>query len=222
MTAMGIRHIFTVSAMLLLAACGQGETTSDAQQTEATPAADAPLEVKGLATPAAFAAIDDDAARAQAIFLEMSKVMLHPRCANCHPRSGGPLQGDDSAPHMPPVVRGGGVGAAAMACDACHGAANVSFASMEGSIPGAEPWLLAPASMGWHGAAPPALCDQIKDTSKNGGRSLDDLVAHNGRDHLVNWAWNPGEGRTPAPGDQATFGALTEAWVAAGAGCPEA
>ncbi|GJL91613.1 Isoquinoline 1-oxidoreductase subunit [Hyphococcus sp.] len=202
----------TGAGLLLLASCGQknesGETST------------AVLELNGLKTPAAFASITDDTERASALFDEMSKVMLHPRCANCHPRSGGPTQGDDMHPHNPPVIRGEGMGAAGMECSTCHGAANVEFASMTGSIPGAEPWLLAPQPMGWVGATPAELCAQLNNPELTGGRTVEDLIEHNGRDHLVNWAWHPGEGRTPAPGDQETFGALTAAWVEAGAHCP--
>jgi hypothetical protein len=41
-------------------------------------------------------------------------------------------------------------------------------------------------------------------------------------DHLVGWAWNPGDGRKPAPGTQAQFGALVQAWIDTGAKCPKA
>ncbi len=208
-------RIFAIVGFAALAACGGQDATPDAGG-----GAEAAQEIAGLKTPAAFADITDDQARAAALFTEMAKVMLHPRCANCHPRSGGPTQGDDMAPHNPPVVRGAGLGAAGMECGACHGAENVAFASMTGSVPGAEPWFLAPESMGWAGASAAELCVQIKDLDLNGGRSLNDLVAHNTSDHLVNWAWHPGEGRTPAPGDQATFGALTAAWADAGGHCP--
>lgn len=210
------RRALAVGALLLAAACG-GETETTQPQTTAQ---DTALEVNGLMTPAAFASIEGEEARAAALFSEMSKVMFHPRCANCHPRSGGPRQGDDMSPHVPAVVRGYGMGAPGMECTACHGRENVTFASMEGSIPGAELWMLAPESMGWIGASEAELCAQIKDPEMNGGKSLEDLVSHNTRDHLVNWAWEPGEGRTPAPGDQETFGALTAAWVEAGAHCP--
>ena len=199
----------TTAGLLLLAACGQQEAKPSAA-----------LEVSGLATPISFDSIDNVEERSAALFSEMAKVMLHPRCANCHPKSGGPTQGDDMHPHEPPVVRGAGMGAAGMECFTCHGAENVEFASMEGSIPGAQPWMLAPQSMGWAGSTPAELCAQVKDPERNGGRSPEELVAHNGGDHLVNWAWHPGEGRTPAPGDQATLGALTAAWVETGAHCP--
>lgn len=200
--------IVLASAIASLTACGKQ-------------APEGPREVNGLMTPVAFAEIGNDEQRAASLFKEMAKVMLHPRCANCHPVTGGPTQGDDMHPHEPPIVRGAGMGAPGMECSACHGTENVAFATMQGSVPGAAPWLLAPESMGWRGATPAALCKQIKDPERNGGRTPEALVAHNGRDHLVNWAWHPGEGRTPAPGDQATLGALTAAWVEAGAHCPK-
>ena len=204
---------FIAAALLALAACGQnndGETTGAG-----------PLEIAGLKTPAAFADIEGNEERAAAIFMEMAKVIQHPRCANCHPRSGGPTQGDNMVPHVPAVARGpAGLGAPGMECGTCHGAVNVSFASMAGSIPGAIPWHLPPESMGWTDLSPAEICAQIQDPTKNGGRSLNAIVAHHTTDHLVNWAWNPGEGRSPAPGDQATFGALTAAWAEAGAHCP--
>ncbi|MCI5048619.1 MAG: hypothetical protein MRY59_14045 [Aquisalinus sp.] len=212
------------ATLLLLAACAEkgDETAHKDGHDGAHKAADyaGVMELKGLKTPASFSSMTDDTERAAAIFTEMSKVLLHPRCSNCHPRYGGPTQGDNMEPHEPPMVRGAGLGPDAMGCDTCHGKENVAYASMEGSVPGAEPWLLAPESMGWAGATPAELCVQIKDENLNGGRSLEDLIEHNTVDHLVNWAWNPGEGRTPAPGEQALFGALTSAWVEAGAHCP--
>ncbi len=203
--------MLAAAAALALAACGD-------RKEAAAPSGE--MAVAGLQTPAAFADITDAQERAAALFTEMNKVISHPRCANCHPRSGGPTQGDDMRPHEPPVVRGAGLGAAGMECFTCHGDENVEFASMKGSVPGARPWHLPPPSMGWAGAGAAQICAQIKDRELNGGRSLDDIVAHNTTDHLVNWAWNPGEGRKPAPGDQETFGALTAAWVEAGAHCP--
>lgn len=197
---------------LVLAGCDTGDAGTQPQGA---------MEVKGLQTPAAFADIGDDGERAAALFLEMEKVLQHPRCANCHPVSDRPTQGDIMRAHMPPVTRGpGGMGVAGMECSTCHGTENVEFTSMEGSIPGAEGWHLAPLSMGWVGLSAAALCAQIKDTDRNGGKSLDDLIEHNAEDHLVGWGWHPGEGREPAPGDQETFGALTAAWVEAGAHCP--
>lgn len=39
-------------------------------------------------------------------------------------------------------------------------------------------------------------------------------------DSLVGWGWQPGNGRTPAPGSQQQLGELIQAWADAGAHCP--
>jgi hypothetical protein len=124
-------------------------------------------------------------------------------------------------PHDPAVVRGPyGFGAPGLSCSTCHGAANVDVANGEGSIPGNPKWGLAPIEMAWEGKTLGEICTQIKDVKRNGGKSLQDLIVHNSSDILVGWGWHPGKGRTPAPGSQATFGALTKAWVDSGAKCP--
>lgn len=175
----------------------------------------------GLKDVASFASIADPAARSAAIFTEMDKVIQSPRCINCHPRTDRPLQGDAMVVHNPPVVRGAdGHGAAGLECATCHSDANVAFANREGSIPGAPMWHLAPRSMAWEGKTLGQICAQLKDPKRNGGKSLAALVEHNGADKLVGWGWHPGKGRTPAPGTQEQFGALTKAWVESGAKCP--
>lgn len=174
-----------------------------------------------LQDPSAFAAIADPGQRSAALFTEMGKVIQSPRCLNCHPRSDRPNQGAAMTPHNPPVVRGAdGHGAPGLECATCHGTANVTFANGTGSIPGAPKWQLAPLSMAWEGKSLAQICAQIKDRSRNGGKSLTDLIEHNGKDELVGWGWHPGLGRAPAPGTQAQFGALTKAWVESGAKCP--
>jgi hypothetical protein len=50
---------------------------------------------------------------------------------------------------------------------------------------------------------------------------LDEIVHHAAEDSLVGWGWQPGAGRTPAPGTQQEFGALIRALVESGAACPE-
>ncbi len=176
---------------------------------------------EGLRPASSFAAIGDPAQRSVAIFEEMGKVLQSPRCVNCHPRTDRPLQGDDQHPHNPPVTRGpDGHGAGGLECSTCHGPANVAFANGEGSIPGHPEWHLAPIEMAWEGKTLAQICQQIKDPARNGGKTLDEIVEHNAHDSLVGWGWNPGAGRTPAPGTQAEFGALTRAWVDSGAQCP--
>lgn len=180
-----------------------------------------PAAPAGLKPVSAFATISDPAARSAAIFTEMGKVLTHPRCINCHPRTDSPLQGDDMRFHMPPVERGPkGMGIAGMECATCHGPTNVAFADGKGSIPGHPLWHLAPKSMAWEGKSLREICEQLKDRTRNGGKTLAQIHEHNASDTLVGWGWNPGPGRTPAPGTQAEFGALTKAWIDSGAQCP--
>lgn len=208
-----------LAAALLLAACGGGDNPEEAQLT--TLFAGEPETVLGLQNVASFASIEDEEAQSRALFGEMFKVIESPRCMNCHPRGDMPTQGDDMHPHSPPVTRGpGGMGVAGMECSTCHGDANMAFVGAEGSIPGDPVWHLAPLSMGWVGLSAAEICEQIKDTERNGGKSLEELHEHNAEDHLVGWGWHPGEGRTPAPGTQEVFGELTAAWIATGAHCP--
>lgn len=181
----------------------------------------APAFAQDLAGPEAFGDIADDTERSVALFNEMGKVLTHPRCLNCHPVTGGPTQGDDMHPHSPPVVRGDAdFGAVGMTCNTCHSGQNVELTSGYGSIPGHDPWSLAPASMGWQGVSLADICTQIKDPERNGGKSLEELYEHNAHDGLVGWGWDPGTGRTPAPGSQEIFGQLTRAWIDTGAACP--
>jgi hypothetical protein len=68
------------------------------------------------------------------------------------------------------------------------------------SIPGDPKWALAPAEMAWQGKSLGAICAQIKDPARNGGKSLAELHHHMAEDHLVGWAWNPGDGPRPRAG----------------------
>ena len=175
-----------------------------------------------LRAPSSFEDIPDRRMRSIALFTEMGKVLQHPRCVNCHPRSDRPLQGDTGVAHNPPVARGpDGHGVAGLECDTCHGPANVSFTGSAGSIPGHPNWHLAPREMAWEGKSLAEICVQLKDRRRNGGKSPAEIHKHNAEDGLVGWGWNPGEGRSPAPGTQRLFGELTRAWIDAGAACPE-
>jgi hypothetical protein len=170
-----------------------------------------------LASPDSFASIAAPEQRSVAYFLELGKVLTHPRCVNCHPAGDRPHQGDESRLHQPPVTRGAdGHGIAAMRCSICHQSANFD----PGRVPGHPEWHLAPREMAWEGKTLHEICIQIKDRERNGGRSLEDLVHHIGTDTLVGWAWAPGFGRHSAPGTQQQAGALVDAWVKTGAMCP--
>jgi hypothetical protein len=178
----------------------------------------APLKAPAdLRDPASFAGIADPQARSQALFTEASRVMLHARCVNCHPSDDVPRQREAREPHNPPVLRGDDdQGIPGLRCASCHQDTNMELAR----VPGAPKWQLAPRSMPWLGKTPGAICAQVKDPARNGGRSLAQIVDHSAHDQLIAWGWSPGWGREPAPGSQARFGALMAAWVETGAACP--
>jgi len=154
--------------------------------------------------------------RSIALFQEAGKVINSPRCLNCHPPDNRPRQGDDMHLHEPPVQRGaGGMGVAGMRCVTCHGPKNFEI------VPGNPKWVLAPIEMAWIGKSLGQICEQIKDPKRNGGKTLEQIVEHMAHDELVGWGWDPGEGRTPAPGTQEEFGELIKAWADTGAVCPK-
>ena len=151
-------------------------------------------------------------------------VLSHPRCANCHveddrPRWSGPHYGATRV-HGFNVQRGtdgSGLGNPGLRCDTCHFESNSK--DLHGP-PGAENWHVAPAEMVWWQKSSAQICAQIKDPTRNGGRSLEEIAIHVRDDKLVGWGWEPGAGREPAPGSaEETYLAL-ERWADAGAPCP--
>jgi hypothetical protein len=174
-------------------------------------------------------AIASDPAAAQsrgdseALFTQMHRVLVHPRCLNCHPRGDSPKQGADAHVHVPPVVRGvGGHGPAGMHCGTCHGTSN--FASS--GVPGAPTWNLAPVSMAWEGRSAREICRQMLDRSRNGNKSLVEIVHHLTEDKLVAWGWDPGvdingKAREPVPIPKPEFDRIVQAWAQSGAACPK-
>jgi hypothetical protein len=164
-----------------------------------------------------FASIADRPERSRALFLEVSRVLLHPRCVNCHPSGDVPHQDMQLAMHDPPVQRGPrDHGVPGMECGTCHQDRNQQLSR----VPGAPKWHVAPIDMAWVGKSPAYICNQLKDPARNGGKSLAQIVEHNAHDELVAWGWVPGGGREPAPGTQKQLGELTAAWVETGAECP--
>ena len=157
-------------------------------------------------------------------FETVRSVLQHPRCQNCHPRDDMPLQGDDGRPHNQNVQRGpDGHGMVGERCSTCHGPANPPASYGEHAPPG--------VSTGWRmpkpeerlvfvGVAPGALCEQIKDPARNGGKDMAALRAHLD-DPLVVWAWSPGLGRKPPPVSRQAFLDAWTAWANAGAPCPK-
>ena len=207
MTSHLIRFVSLVLLLLTTVSCR-------ARETPALP----PLAANQLRAVADFAVVSDAKDRSRALFLEASKVFLHPRCANCHPSGDVPAQGMEMTPHQPPVTRGPeGHGVVGMECTSCHQDRNQALAR----VPGAPDWHLAPREMAWVGKSPHDICEQVKDPKRNGGKSLAQIVEHNAHDKaLVAWGWSPGSDREPAPGSQEQFGAIVAAWAETGAECP--
>lgn len=180
-------------------------------------------EVEPLKPVSAFSTIRDQRERSVALFLEAARVITSPRCMNCHPATRQPTQGNDLHAHVPPMYGGPkDHGVPGLQCASCHGPTNTQTLSPSiASIPGNPRWGLAPASMAWQKKSLPEICVQLKDRSRNGDRSLTKIHEHLTTDPLVAWAWQPGDGRVPAPGTQAEFGELIAAWIKTGAQCPQ-
>ena len=160
---------------------------------------------------------------ALAAFETVRGVLQHPRCQNCHPAVDSPLQGEDSHVHNQNVQRGPtGRGMVGEECSTCHGPANPPSNYGLHVPPGALPeWHMPPPEMKlvFVGMSAAALCEQLKDPTRNGGKDMPALRAHLDTP-LVLWGWNPGFGRTPVPTPRAQFLAAWETWAAAGAPCP--
>lgn len=169
-----------------------------------------------------FSRIADPAARSAALFVEAGRVLTHPRCSNCHPPDDTPRQGLEQRIHVPPVSGGdSGHGTPGLPCVSCHRATNVAtVGATVQSIPGNPKWALAPVEMAWVGKSLGAICAQLKDPQRNGGKSLAEIQHHAAEDVLVGWGWNPGPGLEPVPGSQKQFGELIQAWIDTGAHCP--
>jgi hypothetical protein len=156
-------------------------------------------------------------------FETVRSVLQHPRCQNCHPAGDAPLQGDEGRIHDQNVLRGPkGEGAVGAECTTCHQRGNPPASYGARTPPGFEKdWHMPPPEMRmvFVGMAPGALCEQIKDPARNGGKDMDALRKHL-HDPLVLWGWSPGFQRAPVPIPHAQYVAAWETWAAAGAPCP--
>ncbi len=209
-----MRQVYRIGAASALALAALiGAAANSAPDRSAAPKAVATT----LKPASAFTGIKNEKTRSLALFQEVGKVLQHPRCLNCHPAGERPTQTEAMRPHMPMVVRGeAGIGAPGLYCVTCHHAANFDPAG----VPGNPKWALAPVEMAWQGKTLGQICEQLKDTNRNGGRSMPDMIHHMAEDELVGWGWHPGGDRKPAPGTQKQFGELFSAWAASGAHCP--
>ena len=150
-------------------------------------------------------------------FRDVASVLRSPRCINCHPAGDVPRQTDFQLPHFPAVARGAdGHGITGMRCSACHQDVNQT-----NGVPGAQHWSLAPRSMAWAGLDDHALAEQLKDPTRNGNRTLAQMIEHVTSEALVGWAWQPGGDRAAPPLTHERFIQRFKDWVAAGAPSPQ-
>ncbi len=193
------------------------------------------LAITAVAGPLAIAAIGTAGQRAQAqhtsvvsepastapTFAPIAATIRHPRCMNCHTSTDFPRQNDERRRHLLGVVRGtDDHGTAGLPCSSCHGERNNDV----GGVPGAPHWGLAPLSMAWEYMTDVEICQQLKDRSRNGDKSLAELHRHMTEDPLVLWAWEPGlhpggEPRSLPPYGLEEFHAAMMRWVDAEAPC---
>jgi hypothetical protein len=149
-------------------------------------------------------------------FRQVYRVLMSPRCMNCHPSGNIPLQGDDHHPHTMSPKRGtDGRGVLAMKCMNCHQPEN----SREMHTPPGNPnWHLPPADMKmvFQGRSAYQLAKQLVNPKLNGNKSIKQLIEH-ADDGLVKWAWTPGEGRTLPPLTHTEFKKAWITWITTGA-----
>lgn len=165
--------------------------------------------------------IEADSIASVTAFMEVYKVLMSPRCMNCHPAGDVPLQGDDSHEHSMLPKRGeDGKGLYAMKCMNCHQPANSAGLN---TPPGNPNWHLPPAHMKmvFEGRTPHQLATQLVDPEQNGHKNREQLLEH-AHDDLVKWGWEPGGDRTLPPLSHEEFVEAWTTWIERGAYAPQA
>jgi hypothetical protein len=160
-----------------------------------------------------------DSIASVAAFEEVYKVLMSPRCLNCHPAGEVPLQGNDSHLHTMGPKRGkDGKGLYAMKCGNCHQPANTPGIH---TPPGNPKWQLPPPEMKmvFHGKTARELALQIKDYNQNGHKNKQQLLEH-ARDTLVKAGCNMGEGRPAPPLSYTVFLQVWATWIEKGGYAP--
>ncbi|WAC15337.1 hypothetical protein [Dyadobacter pollutisoli] len=167
-----------------------------------------------------ISAINRDSVESVKAFATVYKVLMSPRCMNCHPAGDVPLQGDDSHLHTMAPKRGtDGKGVYAMKCANCHQETNTPGLH---TPPGNPDWHLPPAAMRmvFQGKTPHELARQLVDKKQNGDKDMKKLIEH-ADDGLVLAGWNPGEGRALPPVTHAEFKKAWLTWIKKGAYAPK-
>ena len=164
--------------------------------------------------------INKDSVESVKAFMDVYKVLMSPRCMNCHPAGDVPLQGDDNHLHNMYPQRGkDGKGIYAMKCANCHQPTNIEGLN---TPPGDPNWHLPPANMKmvFEGRTPNQLAKQLVNPKTNGNKTLQKLIEH-ADDGLVKAGWNPGEGRTVPPLSHEEFKKAWITWIKSGAYAPK-
>jgi hypothetical protein len=154
-------------------------------------------------------------------FLEVYKVLMSPRCMNCHPSGDVPLVGEDSHLHPQRVKRGeDGRGVYASKCANCHMDTNQPGLNKP---PGCPDWHMPPANMKmiFQGRSARELAAQLLDTAQNDHKTTEELMTHIEKSELVLVAWNPGEGRNLPPLSHEEFRRQFRLWIDNGAFLPD-
>ena len=175
------------------------------------------LDASKTIAPVVF--VKRDSIASVSAFKQVYRVLMSPRCMNCHPAGDVPLQGDDSHLHAMLPKRGlDGKGKYAMKCSNCHQPTNIAGLNKP---PGNPNWHLPPANMKmvFEGKTAGELAKQLMNPKTNGNKTYKELIAH-ADDSLVKAGWNPGEGRTLPPLSHAAFKKAWITWLENGAYAP--
>ena len=164
--------------------------------------------------------VEKDSIASVKAFRQVYRVLMSPRCMNCHPSGDVPLQGDDSHLHEMLPKRGvEGKGLLAMKCANCHQPENTKGLH---APPGDPNWHLPPANMRmvFQGKTAHQLAKQLIDPKQNGNKNRKQLLEH-ADDGLVKWGWTPGDGRTLPPLSHTEFKKQWQIWLNTGAYAPK-
>ncbi|MFB9110114.1 hypothetical protein [Flavobacterium gyeonganense] len=202
---MSTKTKFIVIAILLASGIGLAFTVSKNQKAEKEYISIVPIKKDSIASVTAFKLV--------------YKVLMSPRCVNCHPKGDIPLQGDNSVVHSMQPKRGkDGKGMYAMKCANCHQPSNSPGLH---TPPGNPDWHLPPADMKmvFEGKTAHELAKQLVNPKLNGNKDLQKLIEH-ADDGLVKAGWNMGKGRAAPPLTHAEFKKAWIIWLKTGAYAP--
>lgn len=173
----------------------------------------------GFTTNVSNEIVNKDSVASVKAFMEVYKVLMSPRCMNCHPAGDVPLTGDNNQLHNMSPKRGkDGKGLYAMKCSNCHQPTNIEGLNKP---PGHPNWHLPPANMKmvFQGRTPYQLAKQLVNPKTNGNKTMKQLIEH-ADDGLVKVGWDMGEGRTVPPLSHEEFKKAWITWIETGAYAP--